>query len=156
MISYPSVTRACWWYLPAAGVQSKSPNFPKRQPVNSSSVFIAEGLRGEYFSNLASLLSTFCSCDDIWVSPPCFSRSAANATPATGCLPRLRSVCQPQTFAVVHIRTFEEGALNPEKACCQSSWPQRALPNGLKTIQAQWSEGEVGSIVFVQICFLQT
>lgn len=76
---------------------------PLQQPLKCASVFIVGRPRGTYFCNLASMLSSFAAVMTFGCRPPVSHDLAANAAPATGRQPRLRSVSAPTSY--VHMNT---------------------------------------------------
>lgn len=64
--------------------------------------------RGTYFCNLAFMLSSFAAVMTFGCRPPVSHGLAANAAPAAGRQPRLRSVCQP--LLLVYTGRLKEGA----------------------------------------------
>lgn len=108
---------------------------PLQQPLKCASVFIVGRPRGTYFCNLASMLSSFAAVMTFGCRPPVSHDLAANAAPATGRQPRLRSVCQPPLL--MYTWTLREGAFEKKK----------------KTLQA--NEFNCGRFLFVRVGFLK-
>lgn len=79
-----------------------------QQPLKRVSVFIVGRPQGTYFCNLAFVLSSFAAVMTFGCRPPVSHDLAANAAPATGRQPRLRSVCQPPLL--MYTCSLREGA----------------------------------------------